>query len=116
MGVTGQEPREGSRGRGQDEQPEVPVSGRLVGAQDTTSWRQAGFVLVSRAGELPLVHSFHLPRWEAESAAEQARKLPSELVTDLQVVPATLEFELPAAPAAADAARAGRTDAPLEGG
>lgn len=61
------------------------------------AWEQRGFALVSRCGHLPLLHSFHLPRWEAERAREVAQQtLPEELRAGLGVVEATLHFEFPA--------------------
>jgi hypothetical protein len=53
---------------------------------------QRGWALVSFAGELPMVHSFHLPEWEAGHAKQAAQALPPHLRDRLQVVPAVLNF------------------------
>ena len=55
-------------------------------------YKQRGFALLSFAGLLPMVHSFHLPEWEANNAKVEADKLPPHLKDRIQVVPAELSF------------------------
>lgn len=42
-----------------------------------------------------MLHSFHLPKWEADQAKQKAEALPAELTEGLRVIPATLVFDLP---------------------
>jgi hypothetical protein len=56
-------------------------------------FEQRGWVVVSYAGELPVMHSFHMPEWEAKLALAAAKRLPAHLTDSLQMVPATLRFE-----------------------
>lgn len=56
-------------------------------------FEQRGWVVVSYAEELPVLHSFHTPEWEAKLALAAAKRLPAHLVDNLQMVPATLHFE-----------------------
>ncbi len=55
-----------------------------------SAWNQAGFVPVSQAGPLPMLHGFFLTRWEAEAAAKELRVLSEELHRNAQIVPAGL--------------------------
>jgi hypothetical protein len=57
-----------------------------------SEYQQRGFAVLSFAGKLPMVHSFHLPEWEANNAKVEAEKLPPHLKEQLQVVPAVLSF------------------------
>ena len=63
------------------------------------TWRQEGFAVVANSpihDGLPVVEGFYLPKWEAESRLRQINDCPSELQLELQIVPATLIFRLPA--------------------
>lgn len=57
------------------------------------NWEQKGFAVVSFVGPLPMVHSFHMPEWEAKSAMGELHGLPAHLIDRLQVLPATLTFQ-----------------------
>lgn len=62
------------------------------------TWTQKGFAVVSvvsEAGGMPLLHSFHLPEWEANIAKDACASLPENLTQGLAVVPAVLTFEMP---------------------
>lgn len=63
-------------------------------------WEQRCFLLVSRVPGTgtPLIHSFHLPEWEALSAKKEAEALPDHLIDGLAVVPAVAHFEIPEPP------------------
>jgi len=61
-------------------------------------WKQKGFAVVSvaRAGQkaMPMVHSFSSAEWEAQSDKRKAEQLPENLREGLEIVPATLTFDM----------------------
>jgi len=61
-------------------------------------WNQSGFVIVSKViiedKYLPMVHSFHTARWEAESEIDKLiKELPEHLRVELAINPAELKFD-----------------------
>ena len=68
-------------------------STRVVGPR---AWIQQGFVVVSDANGLPLVHEFHPARWMAESRVRMiTAELPEHLRKSLTIITATLHYEWP---------------------
>jgi hypothetical protein len=66
---------------------------RLVGPR---TWTQEGFIVVSDANGMPLVHDWHCAKWMAESRVRMiTRELPERLRKNLTIAAATLRFEWP---------------------
>jgi hypothetical protein len=56
-------------------------------------WSQPGFVVISWAGVLPLVHKFCYARWEAELEEKRIlEELPEDLRSGLKIVESRLIF------------------------
>jgi hypothetical protein len=60
------------------------------------AWTQEGFIVVSDANGMPLVHDWHPAKWMAESRVRMiTAELPEHLRKNLAIVPAQLRYEWP---------------------
>ena len=62
-------------------------------------WTQKGFAVVSNGpNDYPILHSFHMPEWEAQSQLERIKEqLPAKYIEGIQIIHAELKLEWPPA-------------------
>jgi len=60
------------------------------------AWNQEGFIVVSDANGLPLVHDWHPALWMAESRVRMiTAEVPEHLRKNITIIKATMQFEWP---------------------
>ena len=60
------------------------------------AWEQRGYILVSSANDLPLIHDWYVAEWMAESAKRLVEaEMPEHLRKQLSIRPATIHFDWP---------------------